>query len=191
MVVPAVGIFILCDGMRDVPSSTTPVCRDHGSSAGVFPAVVGSAHMPHARPRRSRRWPARHLTRAHLEDPGPSDAPICSSSARATRSIAFQDTPTHVLAWCLVMFPLVCHCVALWMEVVHPGVLAVAAIEATVSAGHRHGSRCWHFHAMRGTTCYVAWWFIERCFVLHTPFAHLTVLRTLRERLRSMPSSAG
>ena len=45
------------------------------------------------------------------------------SGVRVTRPDALQDTPAHVLAWCLVMFPLVCHCVAIWMEVVHPGVL--------------------------------------------------------------------
>ena len=42
---------------------------------------------------------------------------------RVTRPDALQDADTHVLAWCLVMFPLVCHSVAIWMEVVHPGVL--------------------------------------------------------------------
>ena len=68
---------------------------------------------------------------------------------------------------------------------------SAAAAEATISTGHRDGSRCWYFHAMRGTTCYVAWWFVEHYFVLHTPFALLTVLRTLHERLRSIPSSAG
>ena len=187
MVVPAVGIFMLCDGMREVPSSTTSVCHDHGSGAGVSPAMVGSAHMPHARPRRSRRWPAANLTQARLgETDAPTDAPVCSSSARATGSIAFQDTPTHVLAWCLVMFPLMCHCVAIWMEVVHPGLLlllrllsllVVVMVPAvgifTLCEGRRVTSRSGSSSAPSCCT---------------RPCAHLTVPRALHERLRSVPS---
>ena len=190
MVVPAVGIFMLCDGMREVPSSTTSVCHDHGSGAGVSPAMVGSAHMPHARPRRSRRWPAANLTQARLgETDAPTDAPVCSSSARATGSIAFQDTPTHVLAWCLVMFPLICHCVAIWMEVVHPGLLlllrllsllVVVMVPAvgifTLCEGRRVASRSGSSSA---PSC------------CPRPCARLTVPRALHARLRSVPSSAG
>ena len=70
------------------------------SSADLFPAVVGNAHMPRTRPRRSRRWPARQLARKHLKDQRARDLTpyvcVCSSSARATRFSAPQGTSMHV-----------------------------------------------------------------------------------------------
>ena len=57
------------------------------------------------------------LNRARIQEK------VTSSSARATRSRTLQDTSTHVLAWCIVMIPLVYHSVAIWMEVVTPGVM--------------------------------------------------------------------
>ena len=62
-----------------------------------------------------------HPTPPHLTSANPHPSPLTPSTPPTPRGeAALQDTPTHVLAWCLVMFPLVCHSVAIWMEVVHP-----------------------------------------------------------------------
>ena len=124
----------LRSGVANTPPANTPPATGYGSfsSASLFPTGVGNARVPHTRRRRSRRWPARILARANSKDlyaseRNPLDC-ICSSSARATSSGTLQDTSTHVLAWCIVMIPLVCHSVAIWMEVITPGVLLLLRV---------------------------------------------------------------